>query len=1027
MRAWFEFLLARRWLALALAALAAIAGALAWVRLPIDAFPDVTNVQAMVLARAPGLTAEDVEQRVTVPIEQRMGGLPRVTQVRSTSRAGLSQVVVVFRDGVDAYFARQLVFERLAGAAAELPPGVEPELAPLSTGLGEILQYTVEGDGIPLVERRSAQDWIVAPQLKTLPGVTEVNSLGGAVKQIQVLVRPERLLQYGLTLHDVVAAVERNNANAGAGQITRGWEQYYVRGAGQFRSVDEIGRVVLAARDGTPVFVSDVAEIAIGAVDRLGAVTRDARGETVAGMVIMLRGENSRDVVLRAKRALAALGERLPPGVSLDVFYDRTELIAASVRTVTDALWQGALLVVIVLFLFVADFRTAAIVVLTLPVSFLYAFVLMGWAGLSANLMSLGGLAFSVGMVVDASIVVVENVRRHLAEQPDPARRREAVLDALVEVARPVAFSVLVVALVLAPLLTLEGTEGKMFGPLALALLFALLTSLAVALAVAPLLSDLLLAQRPEREFGFVRRFHQGYLALLRRAMARPVRTFAIATLFLAGAAALVPWLGTEFLPPLDEGSIAINVVRLPNAGLDGSVATGTLLERLLREFPEVQTVVTKTGRSEISEDPMGPEQSDVFVMLKPPREWTTDRTKDELIEAMSARLAAVPGIRSSFSQPIALRVNELVSGVKSDLALKVFGTDLAVMKRFADRAAAELGAVAGARDVKVEQVAGMTHLEVEMDREALARYGLDAAAVNALLEDGVGGRVATHFLEDQRRIGVAVRFPPEARSDERALGALLVPAPGGERVPLAQVARFERREGPAQVSRENAMRRVVVEANVRGRDLGGFVEEVRVRLAPLVSALPPGYHVEYGGQFENQQRAMARLAVVVPIALALIVLLMFAALGSLRDALLVLLALPFALAGGVIPAVALGMHLSVSAAVAFIVLLGIAVQNGVVLIAYVRQLRARGRGVEAAVIEGCDRRFKPLFMTALTSFIGHLPMVFATGPGADIQKPLAVIVMGGIVTSTVLTLLVLPALYELVTRREERNRGQLP
>ncbi len=1018
MRSFFEFLLARRWFVLALAAVGAVAGAISWVRLPIDAFPDVTNVQAMVITKAPGLTAEDVERRVTVPIEQRMGGLPRVTQVRSTSRAGLSQVVVVFEDGVDSYFARQLVFERLAGADADLPPGVEPELAPLSTGLGEILQYTVEGSGASPMDRRTAQDWIVAPQLRTIPGITEVNSLGGAVKQYQVLVRPERLLQYGLTLQDVIGAVERNNTNAGAGVVTRGWEQYYVRGAGLFRAVEDIERVVLAAHDGTPVFVSDVADVVIGSADRQGAVTRDAKGETVAGMVIMLRDENSRDVVRRAKLALVALQERLPPGLSLSVFYDRTELIEASLKTVTDALWQGAVLVVIVLFLFVADFRMAMIVVLTLPISFLYAFILMRWAGLTANLMSLGGLAFSVGMVVDASIVIVENVRRRLAEEPDPAHRRGTVVAALTEVARPVAFSVLVVALVLVPLLTLQGTEGKMFRPLALALLFALLTSLAVALFVAPPLSDLLLSQRPEREFAFVRRFHQAYLALLRRAMASPWWTFAAATVFLLAAVALTPLLGTEFIPALDEGSIAINVVRLPNAGIDGSVATGTLLERLLLEFPEVATVVTKTGRAEISEDPMGPEQSDVFVMLKPSSEWTSGRSKGELVEAMSARLAGVPGIRSSFSQPIALRVNELVSGVKSDLALKIFGTDLEVMKRFADRAAAELGTVEGARDVKVEQVAGMTHLEVEMDREALARFGLDPAAVNSLLEDGVGGRTATHFIEDQRHVEVAVRFPPEARSDERALGALLVPAPGGERVPLAQVARFERREGPAQLSREGAMRRVVVEANVRGRDLGGFVHDVRERLLPLFATLPPGYRVEYGGQFENQQRAMARLTIVLPVVLALIVLLMVAALGSLRDSLLVLLALPFALAGGVVPAVALGMHLSVSAAVAFIVLLGIAVQNGVVLVATIRQLRAGGEGVEVAVLEGCDRRFKPLFMTALTSFIGHVPMVFATGPGADIQKPLAVIVMGGIVTSTILTLLVLPALYGLAAGR---------
>jgi cobalt-zinc-cadmium resistance protein CzcA len=613
--------------------------------------------------------------------------------------------------------------------------------------------------------------------------------------------------------------------------------------------------------------------------------------------------------------------------------------------------------------------------------------------------------------------VVVENIRRHLAHRRDPADRRETVVEALSEVARPVTFSILIIALVLVPLLTLQGTEGKMFRPLALTLLFALLTSILVALTVVPALSDWILVQREAKELGLVRRFREGYVRLLAAALGRPRTTLVIAGSFLLAALALTPLLGTEFLPTLDEGAIAINVVRLPNASLDGSVITAGMIESRVKRFPEVATVVTKTGRAEISEDPMGPEQNDVFIMLKPRREWRTGRSKAELIEALSRDLSSIPGLRLSFSQPIALRVNELISRVKSDLAVKVFGTDLSVLKQFADRAASALGGIEGARDVKVEQVSGMAQLDVVPNREMMARYGINAGDINEVVEAGVAGRPVTRFVEGQRRFAVVVRFPEQARDDIPALEDLLIPAPSGERVPLGQLAALTSREGPAQISREKGMRRVVVETNVRGRDLGGFVAEVQERLRPLVAALPSGYWVEYGGQFENQQRAMRQLAVVVPIVLLLVLILLYSALGSIKNSLLVALNLPFALVGGVIAAVAFRMHLSVSAAVAFIVLLGIAVQNGVVLVAFFRQLRDKGRTVTETVREGCALRFRPLAMTALVSFTGQLPLLFATGSGSDIQRPLAVVVMGGIVTSTMLTLIVLPVLYSLVTR----------
>ncbi|MBN8216827.1 MAG: efflux RND transporter permease subunit [Spirochaetes bacterium] len=1022
-----QIMLRQRLLVLVTAAALVLLGVFAWIRLPIDAFPDVSNTQVMILSKAPGLAAVDVEQRVSQPVEQVMRGLPRVREVRSLSKAGLSQVVVIFDDGAETYWTRQQVFERLAMARAELPAGVEPELGPISTGLGEIFQYTLESDRHGALELRTIQDWLVAPRLKPIPGVNEVNSFGGYVKQYQVVVSPEKLLKYGLTVESVVAAVERNNANAGGGVVVRGWEQYYLRGVGLLRDIPDLERIVLKSENGAPVMVRDVAEVVIGSEPRQGAVTRDGRGEVVAGMIIMLKGANSKEVVDRVKDVVGSVRASLPEGVRLGVFYDRTSLIEACLKTVKDALLEGGLFVILVLFLFLAEFRPALIVVLSLPLTFLVSFIVMGAVGVSSNLMSLGGLAFSVGMVVDASIVVVENIRRHLSVLDRDDRRLGAVAAALLEVANPVAFSVLIVALILLPLFTLQGIEGKMFAPLALTMLIALLVSLGMALTVVPVLSQWLLKPGPEKEFPFIRRFHQGYHRALDRVLRRPKTTVAAAVAALAVALALVPLVGTEFMPPLDEGAIAVNVVRLPNASLGGSVEVATYMEKRLGKFKEIAMVVSKTGRAEISEDPMGPEQTDLFIMLKPSKQWGTGRSKAELVEAIRRDLSEIPGLRLSFSQPIALRVNELISGVKSDLAVKIFGPDLEVLKKFADRAGALVGAVEGARDVKVEQISGMEQIDVAIDREAVARWGINVSDVNAVIETAVAGKKASTLIEGQRRFAIVVRFPESARSDLPELERLLIPAPGGERVPLSRLARLEVREAPAQISRENGMRRVVVEANVRGRDLGGFVADVQSTLAGLEKELPRGYHAEYGGQFENQKRAMRQLGIVVPVVLALILVLLYLALGSVGHSLLVLLNLPFALVGGVVAVVIFRMPLSVSAAVAFIVLLGIAVQNGVVLVAFFRQLRERGHSVAETVREGCDLRFRPLVMTALTSFIGHLPMLYATGSGADIQKPLAVVVMGGLVTSTLLTLLVLPALYVLLYRREPPTAGSRP
>ncbi len=1019
-----ELLLRSRFLVLALTIVTILGGIIAWMRLPIDAFPDVSNVQVMVLTEAPGLSAVDIEQQVTYPIEMQMGGVPKVKQVRSLSKSGLSQVIIVFEDNVNIYFARQQIFERLQAAKESLPPSVEPELGPISTGLGEIFQYTLESETLSSMELRTIQDFLIAPQLKSIPGVNEVNSFGGFVKQYQVLVRPDGLLKYGLTLRDVVEAVEKNNANAAGGFIVRGWEQTYIRGLGLLNGIDDINRIVLKVDDGTPVYVNDIADVVVGPQQRQGAVTRDGKGEAVAGMVIMLRDENSKDVVARVKELLPKIQNSLPKEANINVFYDRTSLIQACINTVRNALLEGGILVILVLFLFVAEFRTALTVLSSLPITFLATFLVMGWTGLTSNLMSLGGLAFSVGMIVDASIVIVENIRRHFAEHRDPALRRQITVQAVWEVARPVAFSVMIIIIVLVPLFTLQGIEGKMFMPLALTMMYALLVSLVVALTIVPVLSEMFLKQIEEKEFGFVRRFHHGYLNLLAAARRKIQVTLSISLLSLIAAGLLALTIGTEFMPALDEGAIAVNVVRLPNASLDGSRDVSTFMEkRILASFPEVTAVVSKTGRAEISEDPMGPEQTDLFIMLKPYKEWTTGRNKAKLIEALQKELSAIPGIRLSFSQPIALRVNELISGVKSDLAVKVYGSDLEKLKDYADKVAAKLSAIKGAQDVRVEQVSGMEQIEIELNRQEMARFGINVADVNDVLETAIAGKEATRVVDGQMRIAVVVRFPASARSDIPVIERLILRGPDGEQIPLGRIAKITTVEGPAQITREKSMRRVAAEVNIRGRDLGSFVAEAQQSLADIEKELPTGYFLEYGGQFENQQRAMRQLSIVVPIALLIIMLLLYLALGSLRDSLLVVLNLPFALVGGIVAIKIFGMPLSVSASVAFIILLGIAVQNGVVLIAFFRQLRDEGKSVDETVHMGCNLRFRPLLMTALTSFIGHFPMLYATGSGADIQKPLAVVVMGGLITSTLLTLLVLPTLYGwLEQRAEDRN-----
>ncbi|HQO90777.1 MAG TPA: CusA/CzcA family heavy metal efflux RND transporter, partial [bacterium] len=938
-------------------AVAVFVGIHSWITIPIDAFPDVTNIQVTVITKTEGLSAEDVESQISYVAEQKLRGLPKVNEVRSLSKSGISQVVVIFEENTDIFWARQIVFEKLSEVKESLPEGVEPELGPISTGLGEIFQYTLESDSKSLTELRTIQDWLVAPLLKPVKGVNEVNSFGGYVKQYLVTLNPDLLIKHGLSAGEVIEKIEKSNGNGSGGVIVNGWEQKYLRGLGYFKDIKDIGLVVVDSEDGNPLYLSDIAEISISSEFRQGAVSKDGKGEVVAGMVIMLKDENSREVVDRVKETVEKIKTTLPSDVKLTAFYDRTSLIEACVETVTGALMQGGLLVILILFLFLAEIRTALVVLLSLPVTFFLTFTVMKYLGMSANLMSLGGLAFSVGMVVDASIVIVENIRRHFCGNQGAADRRTLTIKAVQEVASPVAFSAMIISIILLPLYSLQGIEGKMFIPLASTMLVAIVISLFTALTIVPVLSEIFLKNHQEKEFGFIKKLHSGYLNLLKKSMVKPQSVFVIAGLFVLTALALIPSIGTEFMPPLDEGAIAINVVKLPNASLDGSVKSAETMEKILMKFKEIETVISKTGRAEISEDPMGPEQTDLMIMLKPKKLWSS-KTKQELTEEIAKELGKVPGIRLSFSQPIALRVNELISGIKSDVAVKIFGEDMTVLKTAADKIAAKMNEIKGATDVKVEQISGMEQLDIVIDRERAARFGLNVADINDAIEIAVKGKVATTFFEGEKRFSVAVRYPEIYRNEIEAVKRLLIRTPDGSSVQLEQVAQIKNVEAPNQISRENGMRRVVTECNVRSRDLGGFIKELKEAAGSVEKELPSGYFLTFGGQFENQERAMNQLMIVVPIAITLIILLLFMALRSVMSALLVLLNLPFALVGGIIAIAVFRMPLSVSAAVAFIVLLGIAVQNGVVLLSFYGELKNKMENINDIVLTGCSLRF---------------------------------------------------------------------
>ena len=989
-------------------------------KLSVDAFPDVTNVQVQIATEAPGRSPEEVERFVTAPVEVAMTGLPALMEMRSLNKPGLSLITLVFSDATDVYFARQLVLERLIEIGVRLPVGVTPVLGPVSTALGEVYQYTLErpDDGkreltrAELTERRTVQDWVVRPLLRSIPGVAEINSTGGHVKQYQVLVDPDRLRYFKVSIHDVWQALARNNANSGGGVLPQRAEQYLVRGIGLVRNLDDIRDIVLKEVGGTPVYVRDVAEVTLGEEVRHGAMIKDGHTEAVGGVVMMIRAGNAKEVVGRVKARVAEINARgmLPGGLQVVPYYDRSELVDAALWTVVKVLLEGVLFVVVVLVLFLGDLRSSLIVVATLVLTPLATFIVMNRYGISANLMSLGGLAIAIGLMVDGSVVVIENAYAQLGKRPGEPRAR-VIFESVREVATPVVFGVGIIILVFLPLMTLSGMEGKMFAPLAYTIAIALAISLVLSLTLTPALASFLLKGGAEHDTWLIATLKRPYLALLQRALANRKRTVGVAVALFVATLALVPFLGTAFIPEMKEGSISPSMDRVPNISLDESIQMEKEAMRRTMEVPGVKSAVSRLGRGESAADPAGPNESDPIVSLKPRSEWPSGWTQDDIAAAILDKLRTMPGVQLVMAQPISDRVDEMVTGVRSDVAVKVFGDDLEVLRAKANEIARVAGTVRGVRDMRVERTGGQQYLTIAIDRQAIARQGLNVSDVQDVIETAVGGKVATEIYEGERRFQAVVRLPERLRDSVAEIRAITLTAPSGAQVALDSLAKIEVADGPAQVSRESAKRRIVIGINVKDRDLGGFVAELQAAVGAQVP-MPEGYSLVWGGQFENLERALGHLKVIVPVTIAAIFFLLFLLFNSLRFAALIITVLPFASIGGIIGLAVTGEYLSVPASVGFIALWGIAVLNGVVLVSYIRKLRDEGLALLEAVVEGAIHRFRPVMMTATVAMLGLIPFLFADGPGSEVQRPLAIVVIGGLITSTLLTLVVVPALY---------------
>ena len=1021
----------RRFFVLSLIAVLIGMGIWSYQRLPIDAVPDITNVQVQINTHAPGYSPLEAEQRITFPVETALYGLPQLEYTRSLSRYGLSQVTVVFEEGTDIYHARNLIDERLAAIKNALPSGLEPQMGPIATGLGEIFSYTVEAEpgstqanGKPwdATALREIQDWLIKPQLAQVRGVVEINTIGGFDKQYHITPKPMQLLEHGISLQDIARAVQANNSNRGAGYIERYGEQILVRSPGQLKTIADIESIVVARHRAAPVMLKDVAEVAIGKELRTGAATRDGR-ETVLATAMMLTGANARQVAADLAARLEAIKPSLPDGITLETVYDRTSLVDKTIATVQKNLLEGALLVIVVLLLLLGNIRAALITAGVIPLSMMATITGMVSTGVSANLMSLGALDF--GLIVDGAVIIVENCIRRLshAGQPLPLRERlDVVYAATREVIRPSLFGVAIITVVYIPIFSLSGVEGKMFHPMAATVMMALLAAMAMSLTLVPAAVAVFMnGPVKEQESRIIRSGKALYRPLLEKALALPGAVLASAGVLLASSLWLASTLGAEFIPQLDEGDIALHALRIPGTGLEQSIALQEILEEKIKAFPEVETVFAKIGTPEVATDPMPPNVADNFVMLKPRDQWPDpSRSKAELVSAMEEALETLPGNNYEFTQPIQMRFNELISGVRADLGIKVFGDDLEQLEKIAQQILTVVQQLDGAADARVEQVSGLPMLSVIPKRLALAQYGLTVDDMQTLIATGIGGKELGLIYEGDRRFTLALRLPEEIRRDIDSLGFLPVPLPNGNYVPLAEVADLELKPAPAQISRENGKRRVVVTANVRDRDLGSFVDEAKIQISKNLT-LPAGYWLDYGGTFEQLESASKRLALVVPVTLAIIIGLLVMAFGSLKDSLIIFTGVPLALTGGVLALWLRGLPLSISAGVGFIALSGVAVLNGLVMLAFIRDLWLETGNLRQAIIDGALIRLRPVLMTAMVASLGFIPMALNTGTGAEVQRPLATVVIGGILSSTLLTLIVLPVLYQWAHKKDQQ------
>ena len=1014
-----RFSLTQRLMLLILAAALAAGGLWSFKTLPIDAFPDISSPQVQIIIKAPGLSPAEVESRITFPVEMEMQGLPKQKVLRSVTKSSLSIIKIDFEDGTDIYWARNQVTERLNQVWGKLPKGVNGGLAPITTPLGEIFMYRIQGENYTNSELRSLQDWTIRPRLRTIDGVADVNSLGGEVRAFEINPDPQALIRYGLSIQDIQVALKKNNRSAGGDRIERDKTMLLLRTVGLLRNADDIRRITVAVRNGIPISLDTVADVHMGSLTRYGAVTADGEGEVVTGLVLLRKGANSRTTIEGIKQELEALKTSLPKGVTLVPFYDRSELVSAAVFTVEKALAEAVILVLLVLIIMLGNLRAALTVAIILPLSVLFTFILMHLTGISANLMTLGGLAIAIGILVDAAVVVVENIYERLSHAPKGVSKLHIVYRATSEVATPVISGVLIIIVVFLPLFSLTGLEGKMFMPLAATISFALIGSLILSLTVIPVVSSLFMKGGSEDDGWLMSKLKKVYRPVVNAALRFRLIAVALAVTMLVGALTLFPYIGKEFMPIMDEGSTVILMEKSSDVSLKHSLALDAPMQKAFMEIPEVVGVVSRTGADELRMDPMGLYQTDNFIITKPKGEWTIDQAT--LLEKLREKMKRFDGIDYAFSQPIDMRVSEMLTGVRSAMAIKLYGDNLQTLERLSEEIENIVSQVDGAVDIFRGRLSGQTYLQIDILSEAIAKYGLHVEDINMLIETAVAGQVVTEIIEDNRRTSVLLRYAAKDRTSAKDIQNLLVTTPRGAKVPLYILAKIHEVDGPVEIARESARRQVVIQANVEGRDVVSFVEDIRAQIESKIK-FPTGYYVTFGGQFENQQRAADRLSLVVPIAIVLIYLMLFVTFGSLRQAGLIIMNIPFAMIGGVVSLYLSGLYLSVPASVGFITLFGVAVLNGVVMVTFFNQLRENGRSVLEAVKEGAERRLRPVLMTAMIASLGLVPLLFATGPGSELQQPLAVVVIGGLLSSTLLTLILLPTLYAWLEEKNEHK-----